>query len=539
MVTAQGTQLLRQPTVSSTEIVFVYAKDLWKTSIKGGNAIRLTSNEGYESLPHFSKDGKQIAFTAEYDGNTDVYVIPSEGGEPKRLTWHPGGDFVQGWTPDGKVLFRSGREARPTQTSKFFTVSPNGGLPVALDIPRAAFGEISPDGKHLAYVPITFWDPEWRNYRGGQAMPIWIVNMKTKDLIRTPQPTKERHLDPVWIGNTVYYLSERDYASNIWSFNPETKAEKQLTFHKKFDIKSLDASADQIVYEQGGYLHLLNPLSGTTEQLNINVNGDMNFARTRWENISARQLVNPQISPTGKRAIFEHRGEIFSVPKEHGSWRNLTKSSGVADRAPIWSPKGNKVAWFSDASGEYQLVVADQDGDNQKKYPLPNHTFYFQPDWSPDGTHIAYSDTDYNIWVINLDSGKAKKVASDSYAHPNRTMNPVWSPDSKWIAYPKQLKSHFKAIFAYNIDSKKTVQLTDGIADAISPVWDANGKYLYFLASTNYALQSGWLDMSSFDSSVVRNLYALVLSKEDKAPTAPKSDEEKGNKSVDLQTKKR
>ena len=528
IVTAQGTQLLRQPTVSSSEIVFVYANDLWKTSIKGGNAIRLTSNEGYESSPHFSKDGKQIAFTAEYDGNTDVYVIPSEGGEPKRLTWHPGGDFVQGWTPDGKVLFRSGREARPTQTAKFFTVSPKGGLPVALDIPRAAFGEISPDGKHIAYVPITFWDPEWRNYRGGQAMPIWIVNMKTKDLIRTPQPTKERHLDPVWIDNTVYYLSERDYASNIWSFDPITKVEKQLTFHKKFDIKSLDASADKIVYEQGGYLHLLNPTTGATEQLNINVNGDMNFARTRWENIAARQLSNPQISPTGKRALFEHRGEIFSVPKENGSWRNLTNSSGVADRAPVWSPKGDKVAWFSDASGEYQLVVANQNGANQKSYKLPNHTFYFQPDWSPDGSHIAYSDTDYNIWIINLDNGKAKKVASDNYAHPNRTMNPVWSPDSKWIAYPKQLKSHFKAIFAYNIDTKKTLQLTDGIADAISPVWDESGKYLYFLASTNYALQSGWLDMSSFDASVVRNLYALVLSKKDKAPNAPKSDEEKG-----------
>lgn len=526
-VTAQGTQLLRQPTVSDTEIVFVYANDLWKTSINGGDAIRLTSNEGYESAPHFSKDGKQIAFTAEYDGNTDVYIIPSKGGEPKRLTWHPGGDFVQGWTPDGKILFRSGREARPTQTAKFYTVSPKGGLPVALDIPRAAFGEISPDGKHIAYVPITFWDPEWRNYRGGQAMPIWIVDMKTKDLVRTPQPTKERHLDPVWIGNTVYYLSERDYASNIWSFDPATKAEKQITFHKKFDIKSLDASADRIVYEQGGYLHLLNPTTGATEQLNITVNGDMNFARPRWENISARQLTNPQISPTGKRAIFEHRGDIFSVPKENGSWRNLTNSSGIADRAPVWSPKGNKVAWFSDASGEYQLVVADQDGANPKNYKLPNHTFYFQPDWSPDGTHIAYSDTDYNIWVINLSTGKARKIVSDNYAHPNRTLNPVWSPDSQWIAYPKQLKSHFKAIFAYNINTKKTVQLTDGIADAISPVWDESGKYLYFLASTNYALQSGWLDMSSFDSRVVRSLYAVVLSKNDTAPNAPKSDEEK------------
>lgn len=316
---AQGTQLLRQPTASETEIVFVYANDLWKTSINGGNAIRLTSNEGYESSPHFSKDGKTIAFTAEYDGNTDVYIIPSEGGEPKRLTYHPDGDFVQGWTPDGEVLFRSGREAQPTLTNKLYKVSVNGSFPVAIDIPRAAYGEISDDGKYIAYTPITSWDPEWRNYRGGQAMPIWIVNMQTKDLMTTPQPTQERHLDPVWFNNKVFYLSERDFASNIWSFDPETKAEKQLTFHKKFDVKSLDASQTAIVYEQGGYLHLLNPKTSETKQLSITVNGDMNFSRPRWEDVSARQLSNANLSSTGKRAVFEHRGEIFTVPKENGT----------------------------------------------------------------------------------------------------------------------------------------------------------------------------------------------------------------------------
>jgi tricorn protease len=526
----QGTQLLREPSVSETEIVFVYANDLWKTSIKGGDAIRLTSNEGYESNPHFSADGKYIAFTAEYGGNSDVYIIPSEGGEPKRLTWHPAGDFVQGWTPEGEVLFRSNRESKPTQTNKFYTVSATGGLPTALDIPRAAYGEISPDGAQIAYTPITSWDPEWRNYRGGQAMPIWIVDMQTKELTTTPQPTKERHLDPVWFGEKVYYISERDYASNIWSFNPKTREEEQVTYHKKFDVKSLDAGPKEIVYEQGGYLHILNPSYNTAKQLSISVRGDMNFARTRWEDVSAKDLESPNISPTGKRALFEHRGEIFSIPKENGTWKNLTNSPGVADRSPIWSPKGDKIAWFSDASGEYKLVLADQDGKNQKSYVLPNPTFYFKPDWSPDGSHIAYSDTDYNIWVINLETGLAEKAATDRYAHPDRTMNPIWSPDSKWIAYPKQLESHFKAIFAYNIFTKKTVQLTDGMADAISPVWDENGKYLYFLASTNYGLKSGWLDMSSYDTQVTRSLYAIVLSKKDKAPNLPKSDEESMDK---------
>ncbi len=526
----QGTQLLRQPTLSNDAVVFVYANDLWKAPLGGGQAIRLTSNEGYELLPHFSSDGSMIAFTAQYGGNLDVYVIPANGGEPRRLTWHSSGDFVQGWTPGGKILFRSGREGRPTQTNKFYTVSPEGGFPEAVDIPRAAFGEISPDGKHIAYVPITFWDPEWRNYRGGQAMPVWIVDMETKSLQRTPQLTQERHLDPVWFNNKVFYLSERDYASNIWSYDPASGTEQQHTFHKKFDVKSLDAGPNSIVYEQGGYLHLLNPETNTTQQLEISVQGDMSFSRTRWENVSGSNLSNPNLSPTGVRALFEHRGEIFSVPKENGSWKNISNTPGVADRYPVWSPKGDKVAWFSDGSGEYQLVVADQYGGNKKSFALPNPTFYFQPDWSPDGTHIAYSDTDYNIWVINLSSGMVIKADTDRYAHPNRTMNPVWSPDSQWISYPKQLDSHFKAIFAYNVKTQQRLQLSDGMADAISPVWDQNGKYLYFLASTNYGLQSGWLDMSSYDPEVIRSLYAVVLSDKDKAPTLPKSDLEKVKK---------
>lgn len=522
---AQGTQLLRQPTLSKTHVVFVYANDLWKAPLSGGTAIRLTSDIGYESLPHFSYNEKWIAFSAQYDGNTDVYVIPAEGGEPKRLTFHPGGDFVQGWTPDGKVLFRSGREGRPTQTNKFYTVSSKGGLPTSLGVPRAAYGEVSEDGKYVAYTPITGWDAEWRNYRGGQAMPIWIVDLKTKDLIRTEQKDKERHLDPVWHEGKVYFISERDYTANIWSFNPKTKEEKQITFHKKFDVKSLDANSNGIIYEQGGYLHFLNPNTLATNQLNIEVKADLNFSRPRWENVTGRNLSNANLSPKGNRAIFEYRGEIFTVPKENGTWRNLTNSPGVADRFPIWSPKGDQVAWFSDKSGEYQLVIADQRGQNQEFIKIPKPTFYFTPDWSPDGKYLAFTDTDYNIWITDLETKKSKIVATDRYAHPNRAMNPIWSPDSKWIAFAKQNDSHFKSIFAYNVDTKKTVQLTDPIADAISPAWDTSGKYLYTLASTNYGLQSGWLDMSSYDPSVTRSLYAVVLSKNDKAPNLPKTDE--------------
>ncbi|MCY3998973.1 MAG: PDZ domain-containing protein [Flavobacteriaceae bacterium] len=524
----EGTKLLRQPSIHQDLVVFVYANDLWLATIdQKDRPKRLTSNKGAESNPHFSPDGKWIAFTGQYEGNSDVYLLSIDGGEPHRLTYHPSADIVQGWTPDNEILFRSSREARPTQTNKFFIVSINGGLPQSLPIDRAAYGEISPDGKSLAYTPITSWDPEWRNYRGGQAMPVWIVDLNTLELIRTPQPTKERHLNPVWIGNDVYYLSERDYASNIWKFSPNTGQEKQITFHKKFDVKSLDSDANQIVYEQGGDLHVINIENGDYKKLVIQILGDMNFSRPRWESVPSQQLTNAKLSPKGKRALFEYRGEIFSVPKEEGSWRNLTNSSSSAERFPIWSPKGDRIAWFSDRSGEYTMVIGDQYGKELMNISIPNPTFYFRPAWSPDGNYIAFTDTHYNMIVLSINSQSTRVIDSDLYAHPNRTMNPVWSPDSKWIAYAKQQRNHFKAIYAYNMVSKSILQITDPLADAISPVWSDDGKFLYTLVSTNYGLNSGWLDMSSYDPEMTRNLYAISLSKDQTSPTLPKMDEEK------------
>ncbi len=531
---AQGTQLLREPTISQDYIVFVHANDLWKVNRNGGDAIRLTSNIGEESYPHFSPDGKTIAFTGQYAGNSDVYVVSIEGGEPTRLTWHPGADVVTGWTPDGKsVLFRSSRTGYPTGLNRIWKISTSGGMPEVLPIPRAAEGEISADGKYIAYNPITFWDAEWRNYRGGQAQPIWIVDLKTFDLKQTPRTDNERHIDPVWYKGKVFFLSERDFANNIWSFDPKTEELKQWTFHSDFDVKSIDAGPDLIVYEQGGYLHELDPNTGKTKQLTITVKGDMSWGRERWEDVSARNLINPQLSPKGKRALFEYRGEIFTVPKENGSWRNLSKSTNAADRYPIWSPDGSKIAWFSDKSGEYELVISDQYGlDAKKSIKLPNQTFYFRPAWSPNGKYIAYTDTDYNLWYVNIETGKAKRVDTDGYAHPNRTLNPVWSPDSKWIAYVKLLKSQFKVVKVHNVETNKTEQLTDGMSDSRTPVWDESGKYLYFLSSTNYGLGSGWLDMSSYNSPTTNDLYMILLSKDEPSPFLPKSDDEEEEESI-------
>ena len=525
---SQGTRLLRQPTISAKHIVFVYADDLWLVDREGGDAKRLTSHEGTESFPHFSPDGSMVAFSAQYDGNTDVFVVNTEGGEPKRLTFHPSDDIVQGWTPDGKqVLFRSGRAGVPTMINHFYTISTEGGNETKLPIPQASFGDISEDGNYVAYTPITLWDPEWRNYRGGQAQPIWIMNLKDNSLTQTPQTDKERHLDPVWYKGDIYFLSERDYANNVWKYNPKTKDLKQISFHKDFDCKSIDACADRIVYEQAGYLHLYDPSVNKAKQLIINVKGDFNWARPRWKDVPVGDLVNASLSPTGQRAMFEYRGDIFTVPKENGDGRNITNTSGVADRSPTWSPDGKKIAWFSDASGEYQLMIADQMGmEKPQVISFTKPTFFFKPTWSPDGKYISFSDTDYTIWIVDVKAGTSKKVDTDRMAHPNRTMNPSFSTDSKWIAYVKLLENQFKAVFLYNIETGQKTQITDGLADAIDPVWDATGKYLYFLASTDYGVSSGWLDMSSYDLQVTRGLYVVVLNKKDPSPLMPKSDEE-------------
>jgi tricorn protease len=527
-VSGQGTMLLRQPTVSKQHIVFVYGDDLWVVEKDGGDARRLTTAIGAEENPRISPDGNWVAFTGQYDGNTDVYLVPIKGGEPKRLTWHPSADLVQCWTPDGKsIIFTSGREGFPTATAKFFKVDLAGGTPKPMIIPFGFTGSISDDVNLMAYQPYRLSDVEWRNYRGGQANPIWIFNLKTEETIKTVQGNKERHTNPVWDNGVLYFLSEQDYANNIWSYNLKTKQQKQITFHKDFDVKNLSACNGLIVYEQGGLLHSLDIASGKTKPLIINAAGDLNWSRPRWNNITGASLTNASLSPTGKRALFETRGEIFTVPKELGDWRNITHSTGSAERYPAWSPDGQKIAWFSDASGEYELMVGNQDGmDTPKAYPIPNKKFYYFPSWSPNGRYIAFTDTDYNLWYIDLATSKLTLVATDRLAHPNRTLNPTWSPDSKWIAYVQLMDNQYKAVRVYNLETGKTNQITDGMSDVISPQWDESGKYLYFLASTDYALNTGWLDMSSYNNPITRALYLAVLAKDAPNPLEPKSDEE-------------
>ena len=526
---AEGTLLLRQPTISEEHIVFVYANDLWIVDRAGGDARRLTSNEGSESLPHISPDGTMVAFTAQYDGNDDIYVVPIEGGQPKRLTWHPGADYVRGWTPDSeRVLFTSGREGVPTRESQFFTIHKEGGMPERLPVPRAVTGQLSPNGRYIAYQEVSFSDPEWRNYRAGQAKPIWIVDLEDYSLTTTPQPDGERHMSPVWIGNTVYFISERDYAANIWSYDMDTGTLTQESFFVDFDVKNINAGGGVLVYEKGGALHIFDPETREHERLTIHVRGDFHWSRPRWEDVRPAALQNASLSPTGQRALFEYRGEIFTVPKEHGDPRNITRSPGVADRFPVWSPDGSNIAWFTDKSGEYQLAIGDQTGTGEVRIiDLPDPSFFFRPQWSPDGKYIAYTDTHLNLYFVDVESGVVSLVDTDRYVRPERTMNPVWSPDSRWIAYAHTLESMFKAIVLYNVKTGERIQATDGMADAITPVWCASGDYLYFLASTDYGLNTGWLDMSAYNMPVTRSLYVMVLAEDGVSPFLPKSDEEK------------
>lgn len=537
LLPAQETRLLRHPALSRDSIAFEYAGDLWVVARSGGEARRLTSTPGAETEPYFSPDGSQIAYTATVGGNTDVYVMPAAGGEPKRLTYHPGADRVRGWTPDGRrVIFASARDSVPQESfMRLWTVDLEGGLPEALPLPRAFSGAYSPDGSRLAYeefstvfIPDWYEHSFWRHYRGGRTHPIKIVNLRDHSVEKLPW---ENSVDtfPMWAGNTIYFLSDRNFVVNLYSYNTATRQVKQLTHHDDYDIMSASAGPDGVVYEQAGYIHLFDAKSGQTRQLKIQAKGDLPWAHPQWKKVS-NMVRDSSLSSTGTRAAFEVRGDIFTVPTEKGDYRNLTQSPGVHDRNPVWSPDGTELAWFSDASGEYELMIGDPAGETKPRaIPLPTTAYYLAPSWSPDGKHMLLPDNHRNLWLMEVSSGKFTKLDTDAYPDPNRQFEPVWGPDSKWIAYAKGLPSHLRAIFVYPLDEGKPHQITDGLADSVSPAFDAGGKYLYFLSSTDYGPRTGWLEMSSLDRPVRRSIYLAVLSASDPSPLLPETGDEPHN----------
>ncbi|MEK7401534.1 MAG: PDZ domain-containing protein [Gemmatimonadota bacterium] len=531
---AGSTRLLRTPTVSANHIAFAYAGNIWIVARTGGDARRLTSFPGEASNPQISPDGNTVAFSGQYGGNTDVYTVPARGGEPKRLTWHPGADQVQGWMPDGRsIVFASSRATHaPTGAPRFWTVPTNGGVEEPMPMPRAFQGKISPDGRFVAYRMPSSWDEERRNYRGGQNKAIWIMDLKSYDVVQTPWKDQTKEIDPAWVGSSVYWISDRDGVANVYGFDPATKAIRQLTKFTDFDVKALDGGANALVFEQAGYVHEMDPATGRSKVVSITATGDFPWMMAQWKDLSSR-MTNLAISATGKRAAVEARGEIFTVPAEKGDVRNMTNSSGSAERMPLWSPDGRSLAYFSDRSGEYKLYIASQDGlGTPREITIPEPSFFYTPTWSPNGTKIGFHDSNFKLWIVDVANGAAKVVDADLFYHGDRTITPVWSPDSRYIAYPKHLPSLFRALHIMDTETGQAKQVTDGLSDVTSPAWDAGGKYLWFFASTDYGLNSSVLDMSAYERQNTRGLYVMVLSKADASPLLPESDEEAGRRAA-------
>jgi len=524
--------LMQRPTMNRSEIVFSYGGDLWRVSREGGSATRLTGGTGFETEAAFSPDGKTIAFTGEYDGNIDVFTMPMAGGVPKRLTWHPAADRVAGWSPDGKrILFRSTRDSHSRYT-QLYTVPVDGGPADLLPLPMACMGAYSPDGKRMVYAPLDGGQfatgftnfVAWRRYRGGTASYLWLVNFADLSTVKVPR-TDSNDIYPMWVGEKIYFLSDRNGPMTLFRYDPQSKKVDELIKNAGEDIVSASAGPGGIVYEQIGQIHIYDIASGREHQVQVDIAGDLSEVRPRFQNVS-RELRNSGISPTGVRAVFEAHGEILTVPAEKGESRNLTNTSGVMDRDPAWSPDGKSVAYFSDESGEYALHIKPQNGAGEtKKIALQGKSaFYFGPKWSPDSKNVAFTDNMCNLWMAEVASGKTTKVDTDYVYTLGRSFN--WSADSKWIAFERFLPNRMRAIFVYSLEGGKTTQVTDGMSDARHPAFDRDGQYLYFTASTNFGPTSSGLDMTSDEHEVNSSVYLAVLPNNIPSPLAPESDEE-------------
>ncbi|WP_282134336.1 S41 family peptidase [Seonamhaeicola maritimus] len=524
---SQGTALLRQPDISNTHITFSYGSDIWISELGSKESTRITSTPAAESNPHFSPDGKWIAFNSNRSGSSAVYIVPVNGGEATRLTWHPSGATVRGWTNNGKeVLYASRRETAPSSYNRLWTISIKGGAPKMLTSQWSNDGAYAPNGKQMIVDKISRWDVEWRAYRGGQNTPLFILDLETQNETLLPNDSTT-DIKPIWMDDMIYFLSDRDLVSNIWSFNPKTKALNQITKFKGTDIKWIAGHKDTIIYERSGYLHVLNLNTNKSIQLEINVIGDFPWAETKWKDVS-KSARSVSLSPNGKRAIMESRGDIFTTPLEFGDSRNLTQSSGVADRAPIWSPKGDKIAWFSDKGRKgYSLMISSQDGMSKpKSISIGESKMAWNPSWSPDGKYIAFVDDDVRLRVITLESKNIITIDIGGNNLERGSINLEWSPDSNWIAYSKAGSNNFRQLYIWSLKDNQTKAITDSFADSFSPTWDLNRRQLYFLASTNVALRSGWANTSSMTSNPAYAAYVINLDAKDDSPFKPKSDEE-------------
>lgn len=531
---SQETRLLRQPTISDTHIAFCYGGDIWISVLNDSSAFRLTSTPAVESDPHFSPDGNWIAFTSNRSGNNAVYIVSSEGGDATRLTWHPSGTNARGWTPDGKrVLFASARNTPPSSFDRLWTVSVEGGPPEMLSSQWATNGSFSPDGNRIIIDRVRRWDVEWRAYRGGQNTPLIILDLIDKSELLLPNESTT-DIQPVWMGDKIYFLSDRDYISNIWSYSPASEQVNKVTNFSETDIKWLSSNGEILAFERDGYLHIMNPVNGEINRLKISVKGDFPWAETGWEDVS-NNISSVSISPTGKRLIMEARGEIFTTPVKYGDSRNISRSSGAADRSPIWSPKGDNIAWFSDIGGKgYSLLIVSQDGLSEpRSISIGESKMAWGPVWSGDGKYIAFTDDDVRVRIVDVESEEIYTIDTGGTNLERGSMGLTWSHDSKWLAYSKGGTNNFRRIMIWSVTEKSVKPVTNEFADSYSPTWDMDSSHLYFLASTDLALGSGWANTSSMTSDPVYSPYIINLKKDDPSPFKLRSDEESVEKESD------
>lgn len=518
------TRLLRQPDISKDSIVFVYAEDLWTVSRAGGEARRLTAHAGDELYPKFSPDGKWIAFTGEYDGNADVYVMPSEGGEPRRLTYHPANDMVLGWTSDSKkVLFRSSRASTASQaTTRLFEVPIEGGFEEMLPVPRASLTSFSPDGEKIAYNPTSQEFRTWKRYRGGWTNYIGIYDLKRNTYEELP---RSGHLDqfPMWRGSAVYFISDRDGTMNLYRYDLGSKQTKKLTNYTEYDIKWPSAGSDAIVYENGGLLYSYDLGSGRVSHIPITVSSDLAAARPEIKSVS-NLIRSFDLSPTGVRALVEARGDIFTIPAEHGSIRNLTDTPGVHEQNAVWSPDGKWIAYFSDRSGEFELYLRPQKGGDEVRVTSDGDCYRYGPYWSPDSKKLAYWDKRQRLYYVDIDAKQPVLVDQADYGLEGSPL--AWAPDSRWLAYGKNEDNQAAAIYLYSLDKNQATRVTEDFYNNSNPAFDQNGKYLYFF-SDRFFYPSGGVFDARFNYYDTRGIFALVLKSDESSPFAPQIDDEK------------
>lgn len=542
-------KLLRFPAIFGNQLIFTYAGDLYTVSAQGGIARKLTSFEGYEMFARFSPDGKFIAFTGEYDGNREVYLMSSEGGEPKRLTYSATlnrddvadrmgpNNIVMGWKNDGKhIVFRSRMREFNDFKGQLYLASIEGGIPDQLPLPRGGFCSFSPDDKKLAYNRVFREFRTWKRYRGGMADDIWIYDFQTKKTENiTNNPAQD--IIPMWIGNKIYFLSDRDENKrmNLFVYDLNTKQTKQLTFFKDYDIKFPSNSRESIVFENGGYIYKFDIANEKYEKISIKIANDLVTGRNQLIDAS-KYITNYEISPDGKRALFGARGDIFTVPEKYGNIRNLTQTPGVHERNSLWSPDGKYIAYISDASGEDEIYImqADQNGSSEQ-LTFNSDTYKYQIIWSPDSRKIMWADKKLRLRYVDI---QTKKVTDVAQAEEWEFSDYNWSPDSKWITYSKPEVESMSKIYIFSVESGKTFEVTDGWYTSTKPVFSSDGKYLFFVSDRDFNPIYGRTEWNHIYLDMSR-IYLITLNKDIKSPFEPKSDEveipkqeEKQNKDV-------